>query len=183
MAQLLGETSINAGKNKFVRMNHQIRVPMVRVFQDGKTLGVMPTRQALELAVQSELDLIEMVPNANPPVCHIMDYGKWKYEEKIKKKEEHLKNKAIAPKEIRLRPCTGDHDIETKVKMLRSFLEEKRNVRLIVKFDKREIAFKGQGETVLRKIIDAVSDLGKADTPLRMEGKCMAVNLVPIKKG
>src|SRR4051812_22491720 len=113
-------------KNQFVRVNFNIVAPQVRLTDESGNTQIVPIAEAHRQAAAAELDLVEIVPNAKPPVCKIMDYSKWKYEEKIRRKEEVRKQKTVAAKEIQLRYCIGQHDIETKIRALQKFLEEKR---------------------------------------------------------
>jgi translation initiation factor IF-3 len=123
--------------------------------------------------------LVEIVPSAKPPVCKIMDFGKWRYEEKIRRKDDIRKQKTIAPKEIQLRYCIGQHDIETKVRALKKFLEEKRQVRLVMKFKHREMPYVSQGELVLHQMAEAVTELGQLQNKPKLEGKNLVVNVMP----
>jgi translation initiation factor IF-3 len=120
-----------------------------------------------------------VVANAKPPVVKILDFGKWKYEEKIKRKEDLKKQKTVSSKEIQLRYCIGQHDIETKVKMLKKFLEEKRQVRLVVKFKPREMAYVHQGEKILHFIVESVIELGSLQGKPKLEGRNLVANITP----
>lgn len=167
-----------AANQKFVRINDQINVPMVRLIMDNQPQGVVNTQEAKRRAFEMGLDLVEMVPNARPPVCHIIDYGKFKYEQKIHQKEDKKKQKNIASKEIDFRYCIGQHDLETKVRMLIKFLEEKRQVKLVMKFKNREIAFKKQGEEIFTKIAEMLGELGTMIPP-KLDGKNLIVYVNP----
>jgi translation initiation factor IF-3 len=150
------------------RINEQIRLTPVRVVdQNGNMLGVIPTADALRLAVDAGLDLVEVAPNERPPVCRILDYGKFKYEQKRKT---HQKTHQVQVKEIRLRPKTGDHDIEFKMKQARTFLEHKDKVKLNVMFRGRENAHHDRGREILQGVIAALEDLAKIEKPIGMEG-------------
>jgi translation initiation factor IF-3 len=168
----------NQPQKKYTRVNDQIRVPQVRVFIEDRALGVISTEEARRQAYQLGLDLVEVVPHAKPPVCKILDFGKFKYEENIKKKEETKKQKSITSKEIQLRYCTGDHDLATKVSALKKFLEEKRNVRIVMKFKSREMTFKKIGEELLHKVAKMIEDVGTLNMP-KFEGKNLIAQVVP----
>ena len=127
------------------RVNDQIRITPIRVVdQDGEMLGIIPTAEALKTAAEAGMDLVEVAPNERPPVCRIMDYGKFKYEQ-TKKKKDAQKTHQVQVKEIRLRPKTGEHDIEFKVKRARSFLDQKDKVKINVIFRGRENAHHNRG--------------------------------------
>lgn len=163
-------------------MNERIRVPQVRVIgPDGKQLGIMPTRRALELAYQMGLDLVEVAPRANPPVAKIMDYGKFKYEEK-KKQKEAKKRAAGDMKELSLRPNIDDHDLQVKLRKAREILEEGDKLKLRVFFRGREIVHKEKGAEVLEKIIRALEDISMVERPMTMEGRNMVTILRPARR-
>jgi translation initiation factor IF-3 len=152
------------------RINDQIRLSPVRVVdQEGKMLGVIPTSEAMRLAYESGLDLVEVAPNERPPVCRIMDYGKFKYEQK-KKHSNSTKQHQVQLKEIRLRPKTGDHDIDFKIKQARVFLAEKDKVKLNVIFRGRENAHHERGREMLAEIIQQLQDVGKVEKMPSLEG-------------
>ena len=165
--------------NKFVRINSNITAPQVRLSLDDGNSQIITIQEARDRAYRAELDLVETVPNAKPPVCKIMDFNKWKYEEKVRRKEEQKKTKSIANKEIHLRYCIGQHDLETKIRFLKQFLEEKRQVRLIVKFKNREMSNLGQGEIILTQMAEAVNDIGTMQLKPKLEGKNLVANLMP----
>ncbi len=162
------------------RVNDQIRISPVRVVSaDGELLGVMPTAEALERAGENGLDLVEVAPNERPPVCRIMDFGKFKYEQK-KRQSRNSKQHQVQLKEIRLRPKTGDHDIEFKVKRARGFLEHKDKVKVNVIFRGRENAHHDRGREILNDIIETLDDIAKVEKPPGMEGgRMMSMVLTP----
>ena len=166
-------------QRKFVRVNRQITCLNVRVKRDGEHLGIMPTHQALDMAYHAGLDLVEIVPNANPPIVEMMDYSKYKFEEKKKKKEQQFKAKAVTSKEIRLRPVSGDHDVNTKINQLRKFLEDKHPVSVNIMFKNRELMHKDHGWEIMNKIVDAIAEVGQQVSPPRFEGGKLSVRLVP----
>ena len=150
------------------RLNEQIRLTPVRVVDhNGNMLGVIPTIEALKVAMEAGLDLVEVAPNERPPVCRILDYGKFKYEQKRKT---HQKTHQVQLKEIRLRPKIGDHDIEFKMKKARTFLQQKDKVKLNVMFRGRENAHHDRGREILKGVIAALEDLAKIEKPIGMEG-------------
>ncbi|RMG39197.1 MAG: translation initiation factor IF-3 [Planctomycetota bacterium] len=169
-----------ASIDKTPRINEQIRISPVRVIgPDGKMIGILPTLEALDLAQREGLDLVEVNPNERPPVCRIMDYGKYKYEQK-KRQQQQAKQHQVHVKEIRLRPKTGAHDIEVKVKRARKFLEAKDKVRVNVLFRGREHAHREIGQQMLEDIAEQLSDVAKIEKPPSLEGgRVMAMVLAP----
>ncbi len=160
------------------RVNEQIRISPVRVISaDGEMLGVMPTGKALELAREQGLDLVEVAAQERPPVCKLMDYGKFKYQQKIKTKKQ--KTHQIQIKEIRVRPKTGDHDIEVKVKRAREFIEHKDKVLVNVLFRGREMAHIEEGRKVMDEVLQALDDVGKVEKNPSMEGRRMTAIIAP----
>lgn len=142
-------------------------------------LGIIPTADALQQAAESGMDLVEVAPNERPPVCRIMDYGKFKYEQ-TKKKKDAQKTHQVQVKEIRLRPKTGDHDIEFKVKRARGFLDQKDKVKINVIFRGRENAHHNRGREMLEEIIESLEDIAKVEKPPGMEsGRTMSTILAP----
>ena len=160
-------------------MNEQIRISPVRVVdQKGEMLGVIPTVEAQSIAVDSGRDLVEVAPKERPPVCRIMDYGKFKYEQK--KRREGSKSKHTHMKEIRLRPKTGEHDINFKVKRARGFLQHKDKVKINVIFRGRENAHHDRGREMLLEIIEQLEDVAKVEKPPSMDsGRTMSTVLAP----
>lgn len=169
----------NKTNNRFVRVNFNIVATQVRLQADDGTSEIVTIAEARARAATAELDLVETVPNAKPPVVKIMDFGKWRYEEKIRRKDEIKKQKTLAAKEIQLRYCIGQNDIDTKVRSLKKFLEEKRQVRLVVKFKNRELTYVSQGEQVLRQMAEAVAEIGELQSKPKLEGKSLIAFLLP----
>ena len=168
-------------KNQY-RINEQIRVREVRVVsEDGSS--VMPTKQALDMARQSGEDLVEISPNAQPPVCRIIDYSKFLYQQKKKAKEMKQKQVKVEVKEIRFGPQTDEHDYNFKLKHAKEFLEEGNKVRAYVFFRGRSILFKEQGEVLLLRFANDLEDYGKVEQMPRLEGKKMFLFLAPKKAG
>lgn len=160
------------------RVNEQIRISPVRVISaDGEMLGVMPTGKALELAREQGMDLVEVAAQERPPVCKLMDYGKFKYQQKIKSKKQ--KTHQVQIKEIRVRPKTGDHDIEVKVKRAREFIEHKDKVLVNVLFRGREMAHIAEGRKVMDEVLQALEDVGKVEKSPSMEGRRMTAIVAP----
>jgi translation initiation factor IF-3 len=160
------------------RVNEQIRISPVRVINaEGVMLGVMPTSKAMELARESGMDLVEVAPNERPPVCKIIDYGKFKYTQK--KKLSKQKQHQVQVKEIRVRPKTGDHDIEVKVKRAREFLENKDKVLVNVMFRGRELAHIDEGRRVMNEVLQLLDDVAKVEKTPSMEGRRMTAIVAP----
>lgn len=164
---------------KFVRINGKINCPNVRVKKDGEHLGVMPTYQALDLAYREGLDLVEVAANVNPPIVEIMDYSKFKFEEKKKKKDQQSKAKTISAKEVRFRPVSGDHDIETKINQIKKFLEGKHPVLVSIVFKNREMMHREQGWNIMNRIMSSIENYGQGVASPKFEGSRLSVRLVP----
>ncbi len=168
-------------KKKF-RVNERIRARMVRLVDaDGKQLGVVPLNEALARAQEQGLDLVEVAPQADPPVCRIMDYGQFLYQQAKKAKEARKKQVTIEVKEIKVRPKTEAHDLETKIRHIKRFLTAKNKVKIRVFFRGREITKPELGHEVLNKILAAVEDLAQVEMKPRMEGRQMIMILAPKK--
>jgi translation initiation factor IF-3 len=158
-------------------------VPEVRVIAaDGSMLGVMNTYDAKKLAREQDLDLVEVNPKANPPVCKIVDYGRLKYEEKKKQAEARRRQTRVELKEVKLRPKTDDHDVEFKTKHVRRFLEEGNKVKITVRFRGREITHPETAQRQIDAILESVSDIGAIEQTSRMEGRTMTAIIAPRAK-
>lgn len=164
------------------RINDRIFAKNVRVVGDGIEAGVYPIQKALEMAREAELDLVEIAPNSDPPVCKIIDYGKFLYEQKKKAKEMKARAAKIVIKDIRFGPHTDEHDYEFKKKHAIKFLQDGCKVKAFVFFRGREIAFKEQGEILLLKFASELEEYGKAEQLPVLEGKKMQMVLAPKKK-
>lgn len=164
------------------RINERIRVREVRLVGENVEQGVYSIQQALELADRMQLDLVEISPNADPPVCRITDYQKFLYQQKKKQKEQKAKSTKIILKEIRFGPQTDDHDYNFKLKHAKSFLEEGSKVKAYVFFKGRSILFKEQGEVLLLRFANDLEDYGKVESMPVLEGKRMIIMLAPKKK-
>jgi translation initiation factor IF-3 len=162
-----------------LRINHRIRVPEIRVILDEEQLGVMPTHEALRLAEEKGLDLVEISPRAFPPVCRIMDYGKYKYEEAKKKQQARKRASTVETKEIKFRPKTEEHDLAFKVKHIRRFVEEGNKVRLAVVFRGREITHPQTGMKMLNRIVELCADIATVEVTPNMEGRRMIMVITP----
>lgn len=149
---------------------------------DGQQLGIKPVPEALQLARRMELDLVEVAPTANPPVCRIMDYGKFRYEEAQKAKESRRKSSQVSIKEVKFRPKIGKGDFDTKVRHLREFLLENHKVKVTLQFRGREVAHPELGTKILDGVLEAVTDIGRVETQARLEGRNMSMVLAPDKK-
>ena len=159
------------------RINDQIRITPIRVIaSDGTQLGIIPTEEALTKARDAGLDLVEVAPNERPPVCRIMDYGKYKYE---KKKKTHQHGHNTRTKEIRLRPKTGQHDIGFKVKKAIGFLKHKDKVQVSVLFRGREMAHVEEGRKVMEGVIEELLEHGKLEMPPQQHGRRMICTIAP----
>ena len=161
------------------RINNFIRVPQVRLVGDNVEVGVYPTQDALKMAQAQQLDLVEISPNADPPVCKIVDYNKFLYDKKKKEKEMKAKSKASEVKEIRFTPGTDDHDFDFKAKHAEKFLKDGNKVKAYVQFKGRAIQFKERGELVLLKFAERLNDSGQPEGLPKLEGKRMHMILTP----
>ncbi len=165
------------------RINEQIRVPEVRIVGDDIESSVMPTRQALQLAQDREVDLVEISPTANPPVCRLIDYSKFLYQQKKKQKEMKAKQVKVEVKEIRFGPQTAEADYNFKLKHAVGFLNEGNKVKAYVFFKGRSIVFKEQGEVLLLRFANDLEELAKVESMPTLEGKRMSIILAPKKAG
>ena len=171
---------------KDLRINRQIRAREVLVIdENGVQRGVMSVPEACRLAEEAEMDLVEVSPNANPPVCKILNYGKYRYELEKKSREAKKNQTVVKIKEIRMQPKIEKHDLETKSKAIAEFLGEGNKVKVSVRFRGRELAHPELGKVVLDKILDALTELGvqyNLDKGALMEGKMMSMTVSPQKK-
>ena len=163
------------------KSNQQIRAIDVQVIgSDGNNLGILPLKKAIEKAKEESLDLIEISPNANPPVCKIMDMGKYKYDLQKKANVAKKKQKVVALKEIKLRPGTDVHDYNFKVKNAKKFLVNKDKVKFTVKFKGREMQHINLGKDLMNRIVEDTKDVGKIETHPKFEGRQMIMIIQPI---
>lgn len=165
---------------KFIRINERIRVPQVRLIgPDGNQLGVMPIQKAQELADQHELDLVEVAPSANPPVCRIIDFSKFKYDQEKKEREAKKHQKQSRLKEIRLKPNIDEHDYATKVKQAVAFLKKKDKVKINLFFKGRQMEHLDLGRKVLDKFIIDTQNDGQVEKEPNLEGRIMSFVIAP----
>jgi len=165
-----------------VRVNERIRIREVRLIdEDGNQLGVVATRDALDIAREKGLDLVEVQPNAVPPVCRLMDYGRFRYEESRRERESRRKAKGATLKEVRMAPKIDDHDIQTKARQAQRFLEAGDKVKISVLFRGREMLHQDIGRNLLMNLVQQLSDVSTVDQDPRMEGRSMSVMLSPKK--
>lgn len=163
-----------------VRINEQIKVPEVRLIDaDGAQVGVMPTREALARAAEANLDLVEVAPQASPPVCRIMDYGKYKYQQSKKQQEARRRQTTIQVKEIKVRPKIEEHDMAFKLRNARRFLGEGDKVKISVIFRGREIAHPDRGFKMLALMSEALADVAVVEQHPRMEGRNLNMIVTP----
>ena len=162
------------------RVNGEIRAPQVRLIdENGDMVGVVSSREALEMAEEASLDLIEISPNAVPPVCKISDYGKYKYEAQKKAHEARRHQKVIEVKEIKMRPNIDDHDYQTKMRAVNRFLEEGDKVKLTMRFRGREMAHQEIGLNVLKRVQDELAEVAKVEAHPKLEGRQMIMVVAP----
>ena len=176
----LTRPTANKDKEKGLRVNGQIRAAQIRVIDDeGKMIGVMTAAEGLKIAEERGFDLIEIAPTATPPTCKIMDYGKYKYELKKKAHEARKHQTVITIKELQLRPRTEHHDLETKMKHARRFLEDGDKVKLNLRYRGRELAHQELGVKLLEQCIESLKDIALVEVPPKMEGKQAFLLLAP----
>ena len=163
-----------------VRINRMIRVPQVRVIDaEGNQMGVLATKDALAAAETAGLDLVEIAPTANPPVCRIMDYGKYKYQLSKKAKEAKKKQTVISLKEIKLRGKTEEHDFQFKVRNIKRFLDDGDKVKVLIMFKGREITHTDLGMGMLKRVAEELKDMAVIEAPPKLEGRSMSMVVAP----
>ncbi|MCP3901339.1 MAG: translation initiation factor IF-3 [Desulfobacteraceae bacterium] len=161
-------------------VNNQIRAEEVRIIgSDGEQIGVLPLQEALERAAERGMDLVEVSPNAKPPVCKIMDFGKFKYQRTKQLQEAKKKQKGYQIKEIKVRPKTEAHDLETKVRNIERFILKKDKVKVTLVFRGREIILKEQGRQVLERLVEMTEDFAQVEQPPKYEGRVVTMLLSP----
>lgn len=164
------------------RVNDRIEAPEVRlVGEDGEMIGVVRLREALDRAREAGLDLVEVSPTAKPPVCKILDYGKFKYEAQKRANAARKKQRVIEVKEIKMRPGIDENDYNIKMKKVRNFLEEGDKVKVTMRFRGRELSHQNLAMNILTKVKDEVNDLGKVEQFPKMEGRQMVMVMAPLK--
>ncbi|MFO7459688.1 MAG: translation initiation factor IF-3 [Desulfatiglandales bacterium] len=163
-----------------MNVNERIHAKAVRLISfDGQQLGIMSIQDALNAARQAGMDLVEVSPNSDPPVCKIMDYGKYKYQASKKTQEGKKKTRTLQVKEVRLRPRTDEHDLGFKIRNMKKFLEKKDKVKVSVLFRGREMAYMDAGKTLLERIAQEVEEQGAVEQPPTREGWRLTMLLVP----
>jgi translation initiation factor IF-3 len=163
-----------------LRVNEEIRVREVRVVSDtGEQLGIMLAREAIRLATEQQLDLVEVAPTAKPPVCRIMDFGKFKYEQQKREKEVKKKQKIVSLKEVKLRPGIEDHDFDVKLKNAQRFLADGDKVKVTIMFRGRELSHPELGRQLLVKMADILKETVNIEREPRLEGKNMIMIVAP----
>ena len=163
-----------------VRINRMIRVPQVRVIDaEGNQMGVLATKDALAAAETAGLDLVEIATTANPPVCRIMDYGKYKYQLSKKAKEAKKKQTVISLKEIKLRGKTEEHDFQFKVRNIKRFLDDGDKVKVLIMFKGREITHTDLGMGMLKRVAEELKDMAVIEAPPKLEGRSMSMVVAP----
>ena len=166
-------------KKEETRLNERIRARQVRVIDpEGKQIGIIETSKALETAENSNLDLVEIAPDASPPVCRIMDYGKYKYQLSKKDKESKKKQHVIHIKEIRLRPTIDEHDIEFKMRHARKFIEEGHHLRIRILFRGRQIVHPELGHAILKRVQQELEDIARIEKEPIKEGRSIIANFI-----
>jgi len=169
--------------SKELRINEEIRCREVRLVDNqGQQLGVMPPREAVKIAAEKGLDLVEVAPTANPPVCRIMDYGKYKYEQSKKEREAKKNQRTITVKEVKLRPNIEDHDFQTKAKNAAKFLSGGDKVKVTIMFRGREITHPELGQELCRRFAEELQSVAKVEKAAKVEGRNMIMILAPAKE-
>jgi len=164
--------------NKGQRVNENIRVREVRLIDDeGNQLGIVPTLEALKIAKDKDLDLVEVSPNANPPVCKILDYGKYRFEQEKKLRDSKKNQKVLKLKEIRMQPKIGSGDLDTKAKHIQEFLNEGDKVKVTIRFRGRELAHTELGYDVLNEVLKRLTSAYNIDKPAAMDGRNMSMTI------
>ncbi|MFH1778193.1 MAG: translation initiation factor IF-3 [Candidatus Omnitrophota bacterium] len=168
------------GISKGVRINEQIRIKEIRLIgADGEQMGIMPPAKALEIAREKQLDLVEVAPQAAPPVCRVMDYSKYKYEQNKREKEARRKQHVMHIKEIRMSPKIETHDYQVKLKHLREFIERGDKVKVSMRFRGREITHLDIGKRLLDKLVKDIEDIGALEQDVKKEGRTMLMVIRP----
>ena len=166
--------------SKDMRINEEIRGKEVRLISsEQEQLGIVPVRDALRMAQEQELDLVEIAPNAKPPVCRIMDFGKYKYEQSKREKEARKKQKIISVKEVKVRPNIEDHDLDVKTKNALKFLTEGDKVKVTLMFRGREMAHAELGKQLLKRVAEATEEVATVERQPKVEGRNMIMILAP----
>ena len=173
----------NRDRGNDLRTNRRIRVPEVRLIDaDGEQLGVLSTMEAIRKAEDIGLDLVEIAPTSRPPVCKIMDYGKYKYDQSKRKHEQKKRQVVVLIKEMKMRPSTDEHDFQVKLRHIKRFLGEGNKVKITIRFRGREMAHVDLGRERMKRVMEEVKELGEAESYPKMEGRQMFMMLSPLKR-
>jgi translation initiation factor IF-3 len=164
-----------------LNINQEIKATTVRVIEEGQQLGIMSLTEALEMAAKASLDLVEVAPNSTPPVCRIMDYGKFRYQQSKKQQVAKKSQSIIQVKEIRIRPKTDDHDLQVKIKHIKKFLTQNDKVKVTMMFRGREMAYTDLGKKIMEEVQRALADVCIIDQHPRLEGRNMIMMVSPKK--
>ena len=171
-------------KTKQLRTNERIRISPIRLIDhENNQVGIVDTARALEMAREVGLDLVEVSPDARPPVCKIIDYGKWKYQQKKKEQKAKSHSKVSEMKEVRLRPSTDDHDLSIKLEKARAFLADGHKVQFTMMFKGRQNAHKDIGYKQFQELVEQFADVAKVEVPARAMGRRMTMIVAPLPKG
>lgn len=163
-------------------MNRQIRVREVRLIgADSEQIGIVPTQDALRMAEEKDLDLVEVAPKANPPVCRMMDYGKYLYEKQKRERDARKSQKQVEIKEVRLRPKTDEHDVQVVLNKIRKFMKEDAKVRVRIRFRGREIVHSDVARNIMKRVAEDVKDVAQVESAPSMEGRSMIMVLAPAR--
>ena len=166
-----------------LRINEEIKIREIRlVAETGEQLGIMPPREALQIAIERGLDLVEVAPAAKPPVCKIMDVGKYKYEQSKRERDARKKQHAISLKEVKLRPNIEDNDFQTKIRNAIRFLQDGDKVKVTIMFRGREMSHPELGRDLLDRVAEVVKELGGIERPAKLEGRNMSMIISPKTK-
>ncbi len=166
-----------------MRVNREIRVPKVRVISStGEQIGIMSSRDALKRAEDEGLDLVEIAPSASPPVCKIIDYGKFRYDQTKREKESKKASHQVKVKEVKVKPNINEHDLQTKLRHAKDFLEKGFKVKVTCMFRGREMAHKDIGQRLIQKVVEELDEVAVCETPMKMFGRFLTVVLAPNKK-
>ncbi|MDQ4099882.1 MAG: translation initiation factor IF-3 [Chloroflexota bacterium] len=164
-------------------MNERIRIREVRLIdEEGRQIGIIPTREAMEMARERGLDLVEVAPNAVPPVCRLMDYGRFRYEQSRRERDSRRNQHVVRLKEVRIEPKIGEHDLETKGRQAARFLDGGDKVKLSVLFRGRSITHPELGRTLLDQLADQLREHGTIEQSPRMEGRTMTMHMAPVRQ-
>ena len=181
--RMRGARGDERGRSREPRINHRIRVPEIRlVGADAEQLGIVPVETAMRLAEENGVDLVEVAPQARPPVCRLMDYGKFKYKQKKQKQEAKRSSTHVEVKEVKLRPKTEKHDFDTKMNRAIRFLGTGNRVKVTIMFRGRELAYTERQRHRLLEIAESLNEIAQLDVPPKMEGRTMSMMLNP-KRG